>query len=178
MNCSKGYQYSKENNYEIVIQIDGDNAADPSSILDMINFSINEKLDMCLAERIMRPDNILRKFITKVLYINLSFLYNVKAKDSNVGIRIIDVSLLRKINLNLLKSLLIPNAFLSSYAYYNNYLVETYPVNMRDNIRNDRLDEQWGSGINIKSLYKLFKGAYKCFLEVNTIFKNLIKKTG
>ena len=64
--------------------------------------------------------------------------------------------------------------FLSTFAYYKKFSVTSFPVKMRDNIRNDRLGEQWGSGRSLSSIKKLLEGAYKCFVEVNKDFKKLI----
>ena len=170
----RGYQYGKENGYDIVVQIDGDNAAEPKSIIELINYSINNELDLCLGKRLNRPDNLIRKIITKILFLNLLIRYRVKSVDSNVGIRYINMSLLNFLDLPKLENLLIPNAFLSTYAYYRKFSVSSFPVKMRNNIRNDRLGEQWGSGKSLSSMKKLFKGAYKCFVEVNKDFRKLV----
>ena len=170
----RGYQYGKENGYDVVVQIDGDNAAEPESIIELINYAIKNELDLCLAKRLNRPDNLIRKIITKVLFLNLLIRYRVKSVDSNVGIRYINMSLLNVLDLPKLENLLIPNAFLSTYAYYGKFSVSSFPVKMRDNVRNDRLGEQWGSGESLSSMKKLFKGAYKCFVEVNKDFKKLV----
>ena len=163
----RGYQYGKENGYDIVVQIDGDNAAEPKSIRELINYAIKNELDLCLAKRLNRPDNFIRKIITKVLFLNLLIRYRVKSVDSNVGIRYINMSILNVLDLPKLENLLIPNAFLSTFAYYKKFSVTSFPVKMRDNIRNDRLGEQWGSGRSLSSIKKLLEGAYKCFVEVN-----------
>lgn len=170
----KGYQYGKENGYDVVVQIDGDNAAEPKSIMNLINYAIKNKLDLCLAKRLNRPDSFIRKIITKALFLNLIIRYQVKSVDSNVGIRYINMSLLNLLDLPKLENLLIPNAFLTSYAYYKKFSVNSFPVKMRNNVRNDRLGEQWGSGKSLSSIKKLFEGAYKCFVEVNKDFKKLI----
>jgi dolichol-phosphate mannosyltransferase len=170
----RGYQYGKENGYDIVVQIDGDNAAEPKSIRELINYAIKNELDLCLAKRLNRPDNFIRKIITKVLFLNLLIRYRVKSVDSNVGIRYINMSILNVLDLPKLENLLIPNAFLSTFAYYKKFSVTSFPVKMRDNIRNDRLGEQWGSGRSLSSIKKLLEGAYKCFVEVNKDFKKLI----
>ena len=170
----RGYQYGKENGYDVVVQIDGDNAAEPTSIIDLINYAVKNGLDLCLAKRLNRPDSFIRKIITNVLFLNLLIRYQVKAVDSNVGIRYIDMSVLNFLDLPKLENLLIPNAFLSAFAYYKKFNVASYPVKMRNNVRNDRLGEQWGSGKSFSSMKKLFEGAYKCFVEVNKDFKKLI----
>jgi cellulose synthase/poly-beta-1,6-N-acetylglucosamine synthase-like glycosyltransferase len=170
----RGYQYGKENGYDIVVQIDGDNAAEPKSIRELINYAIKNELDLCLAKRLNRPDNFIRKIITKVLFLNLLIRYRVKSVDSNVGIRYINMSILNVLDLPKLENLLIPNAFLSTFAYYKKFSVTSFPVKMRDNVRNDRLGEQWGSGRSLSSIKKLLEGAYKCFVEVNKDFKKLI----
>ena len=170
----RGYQYGKENGYDIVVQIDGDNAAEPKSIRELINYAIKNELDLCLAKRLNRPDNFIRKVITKVLFLNLLIRYGVKSVDSNVGIRYINMSILNVLDLSKLENFLIPNAFLSTFAYFKKFSVTSFPVKMRDNVRNDRLGEQWGSGKSLSSIKKLLEGAYKCFVEVNKDFKKLI----
>ena len=170
----ESYQYAVENQYKIAIQIDGDNAGEPESILKMIKYALEKNLDLCLATRMKRPDNIIRKIITKILYLNLFFLYGVKSNDSNVGIRFMKVSFLQKINLNYLKTLLIPNACITAIAYCKKFKVSNYPVTMRNNLRAQRSGEQWGSGNSIKSVFKLLKGSVKCLMEVNIDFRKIM----
>ena len=67
-----GYLYAIENNYQYVVQIDGDNAAEPKSIMQLVKKSIDQNLDFSLAKRINRPDKLIRKIITSILRINLS----------------------------------------------------------------------------------------------------------
>ena len=170
----EGYEYAIENNYDIAIQIDGDNAGEPKSILKMMEHAFQEDFDLCLATRMKRPDNVIRKIITRILYFNLSFLFKVKSNDSNVGIRYMKTSFLKKINLSVVKTLLIPNAYISAFGYYKEFKVSNFPVNMRNNLRKDRSGEQWGSGNSIKSVFKLLNGSAKCFVEVNTTFRKLM----
>ncbi len=170
----ESYQYAVENKYKITVQIDGDNAGDPESIIKMIEYAFAENLDVCLATRMRRPDNIIRKIITRVLFLNLFLLYGVKSNDSNVGIRFMKVSFLEKINLNFLKTLLIPNACITAFAYSKKFKVANYPVIMRNNLRPQRAGEQWGSGNSLKSVYKLLKGSAKCLIEVNTAFRKIM----
>ena len=130
--------------------------------------------DLCLATRMKRPDNAIRKIITRILFFNLYILFKVKSNDSNVGIRYMKTSFLEKINLSKVKNLLIPNAYISSFGYYKGYKISNFPVNMRNNVRKNRSGEQWGSGNSIKSVFKLLNGSAKCFFEVNTTFRKLM----
>ena len=63
----EGYEYAIENNYDIAIQIDGDNAGEPKSILKMMEHAFQEDFDLCLATRMKRPDNVIRKIITRII---------------------------------------------------------------------------------------------------------------
>lgn len=170
----EGYEYAVENNYDVAIQIDGDNAGEPESILKMMEHAYQKDFDLCLATRMKRPDNAIRKIITRILFFNLYILFKVKSNDSNVGIRYMKTSFLEKINLSKVKNLLIPNAYISSFGYYKGYKISNFPVNMRNNVRKDRSGEQWGSGNSIKSVFKLLNGSAKCFFEVNTTFRKLM----
>ena len=51
--------------------------------------------------------------------------------------------------------------------------VGEFPVKMRDNVRENRIDELWGTGNNFRSIMKLLRGSFKCFLEVNLKFKKI-----
>ena len=98
-----GYLYAIENNYQYVVQIDGDNAAEPKSIMQLVKKSIDQNLDFSLAKRINRPDKLIRKIITSILRINLNFKFGVKAYDSNVGIRFMSEKFLKSIPLRTTK---------------------------------------------------------------------------
>ena len=111
-----GYLYAIENNYQYVVQIDGDNAAEPKSIMQLVKKSIDENLDFSLAKRINRPDKLIRKIITSILRINLNFKFGVKAYDSNVGIRFMSEKFLKRTPLDTIKNFLIPNAFITCFA--------------------------------------------------------------
>tara|TARA_A100001015_G_scaffold293851_1_gene370939 strand:+ start:43 stop:789 length:747 start_codon:yes stop_codon:yes gene_type:complete len=169
-----GYIYSLENNYDAVMQIDGDNAAEPKSMIKLLNYSVDNNFDVVLANRVNRPDNLIRKLITYILFLNLRVIYGVTFKDSNVGIRFMKKEFLEKINLESIKNLSIPNAFITSFSFLYGYNFSFLDIQMRNNIQKNRIGEQWGSGNSLKSLIRLFNGAYKCFLEVNTKFKEII----
>lgn len=47
---------------------------------------------------------------------------------------------------------------------------------MRNNLQEQRLGEQWGSGIGLRSKIKLLRGGATCFYEVNTKFSNILSK--
>ena len=169
-----GYLYAVENNYQYVIQIDGDNAAEPTSIIQLVQASIDKNLDFSLAKRINRPDKLIRKIITSILRINLNFKFGVKAYDSNVGIRFMSENFLKTAPLDAIKNFLIPNAFITCFAYVNKFKLNEFEVLMRDNLRIERTGEQWGSGNSLTSIIKLIRGSYNCFVEVNKQFpKNI-----
>tara|TARA_X000000368_G_C22888710_1_gene648593 strand:- start:148 stop:879 length:732 start_codon:yes stop_codon:yes gene_type:complete len=168
-----GYQYAHKNNYEGVVEIDGDNAGDPNSINELIQYAVDNKLDHCLATRINRPDSIARKIITFVLYINLYIRFRVLTKDSNVGIRYINKKLISKINFLQASELFIPNAYITYLSYKKKLKIGEFPVQMRSNVRENRIGELWGTGNNFKSIIKLLRGSFKCFMEVNLKFKNI-----
>ena len=169
-----GYLYAIENNYQYVVQIDGDNAAEPKSIMQLVKKSIDQNLDFSLAKRINRPDKLIRKIITSILRINLNFKFGVKAYDSNVGIRFMSEKFLKSIPLDTIKNFLIPNAFITCFAYVHKFKLDEFEVLMRDNLRIERVGEQWGSGNNITYIIKLIKGSYNCFVEVNKDFLKII----
>lgn len=174
-----GYKYSIEQCYDFIAQVDGDNNVEPESVNRLINYSINENLDFVLGKRIVRPDPIIRRVITFILDLNLRLRFNVKFKDTNAGIRIHSNSFLKSINLNNLNNLKIPNALITTFAFYLNVRTSSYPVIMRNNIKEQRIGEQWGSGVGLKSKIKLLRGGVICFHEVNTKFsKILIKNKG
>ena len=168
-----GYQYAYKNNYDGVVEIDGDNAGNPDSINELIQYAVNNKLDHCLATRVNRPDSLARKIITFVLYLNLLIRFNVFTKDSNVGIRYINKKLISEINFLKASELSIPNAFITYLSYKKKLKVGEFPVKMRDNVRENRIDELWGTGNNFRSIMKLLRGSFKCFLEVNLKFKKI-----
>ena len=70
------------------------------------------------------------------------------------------MSLLNLLDLPKLENLLIPNAFLTSYAYYKKFSVNSFPVKMRNNVRNDRLEQQWGSGKSLSSIKNFLKSLF------------------
>jgi len=170
----KGYKYSVNNNYNFTAQIDGDNNVEPESVNKLINYSIKENLDFTLGKRIIRPDPLIRKIITFILDLNLRVRYKVKFSDTNAGIRVYSKSFLENIELDKLINLKIPNALITVFAFYLNVQSSSYPVIMRNNIREQRQGEQWGSGIGLQSKIKLIKGGVSCFIEVNTKFKKLL----
>jgi len=170
-----GYIFAIKNNYDYVVQIDGDNAAEPSSIIQLVHQSIAQNLDFSIAKRINRPDKLIRKLITIFLRLNLNLKFGVKAFDSNVGIRFISINFLKTLPLELIKDFLIPNAFITCVAYIKKVRISEFEVLMRDNLRIDRDGEQWGSGKNLNSIKKLIKGSYNCFVEVNKDFSRLIR---
>ena len=155
---------------------DGDNNVEPESVNRLINYSINENLEFVLGKRIGRPDLIIRRVITFILDLNLRLRFNVKFKDTNAGIRIHSNSFLKSINLNNLNNLKIPNALITTFAFYLNVRTSNYPVIMRNNIKEQRKGEQWGSGVGLKSKIKLLRGGIICFYEVNTKFSNILIK--
>ena len=170
-----GYEYGYNNAYDYVVQIDGDNAAEPNSIASLIKFAITGEFNLTLGKRINRPDAFIRKLITFVLYLNLYFRFGVIAKDSNVGIRVLSKKYLNLLPFEKMKELNIPNAFITAHSFYlDKTKTAITPVIMRMNIETGREGEQWGSGSDIKSIMKLLRGAYNCFIEVNTKFKKII----
>lgn len=171
-----GYKYSIEQGYDFIAQVDGDNNVEPESVNRLINYSINENLEFVLGKRIVRPDPIIRRVITFILDLNLRLRFNVKFKDTNAGIRIHSNSFLKSINLNNLNNLKIPNALITTFAFYLNARTSSYPVIMRNNIKEQRKGEQWGSGVGLKSKIKLLRGGIICFYEVNTKFSNILIK--
>ncbi|MAT79875.1 MAG: hypothetical protein CMD13_03965 [Flavobacteriales bacterium] len=171
-----GYQYGHNNSYDYVVQIDGDNAAEPGSIASMVKFAIAGNYNLTLGKRVNRPDATIRKIITLILYINLYIRFGVVARDSNVGIRVLSKQYLNLLQFEKIKELKIPNAFITAHSFYfDKSKTAITPVIMRMNIETGREGEQWGNGSDIKSILKLLKGAYYCFLEVNSQFKRIIK---
>ena len=142
--------------------------------MQLVKKSIDQNLDFSLAKRINRPDKLIRKIITSILRINLNFKFGVKAYDSNVGIRFMSEKFLKSIPLDTIKNFLIPNAFITCFAYVHKFKLDEFEVLMRDNLRIERVGEQWGSGNNITSIIKLIKGSYNCFVEVNKDFLKII----
>lgn len=171
-----GYKFSLKHKYDYVLQIDGDDNVEPVSVNQLINYSINNNLDLVLGKRLNRPDPLIRKLITKILDFNLKIRFKVKQNDSNVGVRFHTRTFLSNIYLDNLLSLKIPNAFITSFANYFNYSVSSFPVIMRNNLILDRSGTQWGTGVGFKSKIKLIKATIICFLEVNIKFNNLLKK--
>lgn len=51
-----GYRYAKKNNYDIAIQVDGDNQHDVSYIPDMIRIIEEEKVDIVIGSRFIRKE--------------------------------------------------------------------------------------------------------------------------
>ena len=172
----KGYKYSLDKGYDFIAQVDGDNNVEPDSVNKLINYAIREGLDFVLGKRISRPDPFIRKMITLILDLNLRFRFKVQFRDTNAGIRIFSYEFLDQINLDKLFGLNIPNALLTSFAFYLDIKKSSYPVVMRNNINEQRKGEQWGSGKNFKSKLKLLKGGVACFYEVNKKFSTLLRK--
>ena len=171
-----GYQYGLEHLYDYVVQIDGDNSAEPWSIASLIKFAIHGDYNLAIGKRLNRPDSYIRKLITFLLFINLYLRFGVTAKDSNVGIRVMSRTYLEMLPLDKMKDLKIPNALITAHSFYiNKNKTAISPILMRMNIETGRDGEQWGNGTDIRSMFKLLKGAFSCFMEVNIRFNKIIK---
>jgi len=111
-----------------------------------------------------------------LLFINLYLRFGVTAKDSNVGIRVMSRTYLEMLPLDKMKDLKIPNALITAHSFYiNKNKTAISPILMRMNIETGRDGEQWGNGTDIRSMFKLLKGAFSCFMEVNIRFNKIIK---
>ena len=86
-----GYKFAKLNNYDIAIQIDGDNQHDPSYLNELIAPIISNEADFTIASRFINKEGYQSSFIRQVgirwLSLLIKLINGVTIKDVTSGYR-------------------------------------------------------------------------------------------
>ncbi|MEG1619561.1 MAG: glycosyltransferase family 2 protein [Malacoplasma sp.] len=148
-----GYQYAKENNYDIAIQMDGDGQHNPEDIKVLIQPLLDKKVEMVIGSRFIKKDgfqsSFMRRFGINFLKRLIKLCCGVTVNDTTSGFRAVSKDLIAFFADNYAQDYPEPEAIIA--AVLNKYRILEVPVLM--------YERQGGeSSINaFKSIYYMVK---------------------
>lgn len=148
-----GYRYALEQDYDIVIQFDGDGQHDAAYIKDLIAPIENGQADVAIGSRFVKNEGFqssaMRRFGIRFLSGLINLLCGVKVKDVTSGMRAVNREMIEKYARNYAQDYPEPEAIL--YSGLIHARIAEVPVQMRE--------RQGGtSSINVvRSMYYMVK---------------------
>jgi glycosyltransferase involved in cell wall biosynthesis len=148
-----GYKYAKENEYDIVIQHDGDGQHDPSYFKDIINPILSGQADIVIGSRFIDNKGFrstgLRRFGISFLSILIYLCSGIKIRDVTSGYRAVNKEYIKYFALRYAQDYPEPESIMD--AALNNAKILEIPVIM------DERKEGKSSIDSFKSLYYMIK---------------------
>jgi len=98
----RGFSYCLENNFDVVITMDGDGQHSPEEIPHFLKVvESNKKVDLVIGNRMHSPQGmpLLRFFTNKIMSWIISLMVKQKIPDTQCGFRLFKREVLEKINL-------------------------------------------------------------------------------
>lgn len=148
-----GYKYAVENDYDIVIQIDGDGQHDPKYINKLIQPIIDGEANMTIGSRFIEKEGFQTSFMRRVginfLKVLIRVCCGVTITDATSGFRASDKELTKRFSEVYAQDYPEPEAIIDSVV--NGFKIKEVPV-----IMHERQEGQ--SSINaVKSVYYMIK---------------------
>ena len=163
----KGFEWAIEKQYERIVQIDADLSHDPNDIPTMLKSM--HKYDVVIGSRYIKGINVVNWPISRLI---LSYMANVyvklitgmKINDSTSGFKCISAEVLKKINLQKIKSqgysFQIEVNFL---AFVNGYKIKEIPIIFHDRTVGD---SKMSKSIIFEAIFMVPKLALKKFFRL------------
>ncbi len=148
-----GYIYAHENNYDIAVQLDGDGQHNAKYLNTMLDFLINENLDMVIGSRYIEgrgfQSTYMRRFGGSILSLIIKFVSGTKIKDPTSGLRMVTRPIIKCFSKYYPQDYPEPESIVNIVRM--GYKVKEIPVEMLER-------EEGVSSINIfKSIYYMIK---------------------
>jgi glycosyltransferase involved in cell wall biosynthesis len=148
-----GYLYAYANNYDIVVQFDGDGQHDARYLNNMFEYMNSNKLDMLIGSRFIKNEGFQSSFARRIGIVYFSILIRkltgATITDPTSGYRMINRDLIKLFCQYYPKDYPEPESVVT--VLRNNYLVGEMPVIMKER-------ENGESSINfVKSFYYMVK---------------------
>jgi glycosyltransferase involved in cell wall biosynthesis len=148
-----GYLYAYANNYDIVVQFDGDGQHDARYLNNMFEYMNSNKLDMLIGSRFIKNEGFQSSFARRIGIVYFSILIRkltgATITDPTSGYRMINRDLIKLFCQYYPKDYPEPESVVT--VLRNNYLVGEMPVIMKER-------ENGKSSINfVKSFYYMVK---------------------
>jgi glycosyltransferase involved in cell wall biosynthesis len=148
-----GYLYAYANNYDIVVQFDGDGQHDARYLNNMFEYMNNNKLDMLIGSRFIKNEGFQSSFARRIGIVYFSILIRkltgATITDPTSGYRMINRDLIKLFCHYYPKDYPEPESVVT--VLRNSYLVGEMPVMMKER-------ENGKSSINfVKSFYYMVK---------------------
>ncbi|MCR2033574.1 glycosyltransferase family 2 protein [Anaerofustis stercorihominis] len=148
-----GYIYAKENNYDIVIQLDGDGQHDSSYIKEAIKPIVNDEADCVIGSRFINNEgfqsSFLRRMGIKFLSFLIKFCCGVKIYDVTSGFRAVNREMIELFSYDYASDYPEPEAIVT--ASINGFRLKEFPVIMRERVEGE------SSIKSFKSIYFMIK---------------------
>ncbi len=152
-----GYLYALKNNYDIAIQVDGDNQHDVSYIKDLVMPIINGECSMCIGSRYISDlsefkSTKLRQLGIKFLSLVLKITTKVKIYDMTSGFRAVNKDIIAIFAHDYPNDYPEPETLVT--VIKRGYQVKEIPVKMRERLHGK------SSITPLKSIYYMLKVSY------------------
>lgn len=130
-----GYKYAYKNNYDIVVQFDGDGQHDVRYVKNIIEPIINKKADMVIGSRFVSnidtfKSSFARRIGIKIISIFIKFVTGQKIYDTTSGFRACSKELIYDFNLSYPSEY--PEPITTSEIIKKKYIVKEIPVEMKE----------------------------------------------
>jgi glycosyltransferase involved in cell wall biosynthesis len=129
-----GYKYALENNYDVVVQIDGDGQHNPEFLNKLIEPIINNQCDICIGSRFINSESssfkssFYRRIGIKILRNLISTLIKQKITDPTSGFRSANKKVIELFSKNYPDDYPEPESLIT--LYNNNCTIKETPVEM------------------------------------------------
>ena len=131
-----GYLYAVDNNYDVVIQIDGDGQHDPAYVNSLVSPIVEGRADFVIGSRFIETvgfqSSTVRRFGIKILSIVINFFCGYKPSDATSGFRATNREVAEFFSETYAHDYPEPEAILSSVLH--GFTVMDVPVRMMERI--------------------------------------------
>jgi len=145
------FNYARENNFDVMVILDGDGQHDPSCIPDFINIMKTSKADVVIGSRFLAKNNTIPRYRIagmKVLNISTRLAGNIKTTDSQSGYRAYSRRAIEKIRVTN-HDMGAGSEILTQVKNYNLKLVET-PITVRYDVGGTLAKNPWRHGVDVQ----------------------------
>ena len=163
-----GYRYALENDYDIVIQFDGDGQHDAKYISNLIDPIENGQANVVIGSRFLEKEgfqsSILRRFGINFLSGLIYFLCGIRVHDVTSGMRAVDKKMIALFAEQYAQDYPEPEAILASGMA--GAKIKEVPVQMRERMAGESSISAW------KSVYYMIKVSIALIIERTTMRRN------